>query len=109
MKKFTEYGEITITGHAIKKLVYFAVMESYGPVNIESDSFFGRLFGREEEKVKVEEKDNEEVIVDLFLDLEYGVKISEVARNIIDNVKHKLKELGGIDKVTVNVHITNLK
>ena len=109
MKRNLANGELTITSHAIKKIVYFAVTESYGPVNIETDSFLGRIFGREEEKIRVEEREDSSVLVELFLDLEYGIKISEVARNIIDNVKHKLMELADISDVVVNVHITSLK
>jgi len=109
MKKTLDIGEMEILPHAIKKLVYFAVLESYGPVNIESDSFLAKFFGKEEEKIKVEELDEDVVQVDLFLDIEFGVKITEVARNIIDNVSHKLKELGGVDNVVVNVYVTSVK
>ncbi len=109
MKRMLDFGELELTMHAIRKLVYFAVMESYGPVNIEAESFFGKFFGKEEERIKVEEKENGQVTVDLYLDIEYGVKLTEVARNIIDNVLHKLKELGGIEDVKVGVHITGVK
>ncbi|MCD6450257.1 MAG: Asp23/Gls24 family envelope stress response protein [Thermotogaceae bacterium] len=109
MKKTLDTGELEILPHAIKKLAYFAVMESYGPVNIESDSFLTKFFGKEEEKIKVEELDENTVQVDLFLDLEFGVKITEVARNIIDNVSHKIRELGGIEGVIVNVYVTGVK
>ncbi len=109
MRKILDIGELEILPHAVKKLAYFAVMESYGPVNIESDSFLTRFFGREEEKIKVEEIDENTVQVDLFLDIEFGVKITEVARNIIDNVSHKLRELGGIENVIVNVYVTGVK
>ena len=109
MRKTLDIGEMEILPHAIKKLVYFAVMESYGPVNIESDSLLTKFFGREEEKIKVEEVGETTVQVDLFLDIEFGVKITEVARNIIDNVSHKLKELGGIENVIVNVYVTGVK
>ena len=109
MKRMLEYGELELTMHAIRKLVYFAVMESYGPVNIESESFFGKFFGKEEERIKVEEKEDGKVVVDLYLDIEYGVKVTEVGRNIIDNVTHKLRELGGINEVKVGVHVTGVK
>jgi len=36
------------------------------------------------------------------------VKISEVAKNIIGNVTHKLKNLGGCEDVEVNVHVTDI-
>ena len=104
-----EYGEIELSPQAIRKLVYYAVLESYGPVNIESEGFLGKFFSKEEERIKVEEREDGSVNVDVYLELEYGVKITEVSRNIIDNVKHTLKEIGGIEDVTVNVHVIGLR
>ena len=109
MKILNEYGEIEISVQAIRRLVYFAVLESYGPVNIESDTFLGKFFSKEEEKIKVEEMEDGSVNVDVYLELEYGVKIPEVCKNIIDNVRHTLKEIGGVEEVNVNVHVIGLR
>ncbi len=109
MKIVNEYGEIEISVQAIRRMVYFAVLESYGPVNIESENIFGRFFSKEEERIKVEESEDGSVSVDVYLELEYGVKITEVAKNIIDNVIHTLKEMGGVEEVRVNVHVIGLR
>ncbi len=79
-------------------------------MNIASESFFGKLFGeKEEERIKVEELDTGKVIVDLFIEIEYGVKVTEVAKNIIENVVHVLKNIGGCEDVEVNVHVTGIR
>ncbi len=105
-----EYGDLEISLKTLKKLAYIATKQSYGPVNIASDSFFGKLFGeKEEERIKVEELDNGKVIVDLYLELEYGVKVSEVAKNIMENVTHILNTIGGCEDVEVNVHVTGIR
>ncbi len=109
MRIVNEHGEIELSVQAIRRLVYFAVLESYGPVNIEAESFLGKFFSKEEEKIKVEEVEDGSVGVDIYLELEYGVKIPEVCKNIIDNVRHTLKEMGGVEEVTVNVHIIGLR
>ncbi|MCD6103414.1 MAG: Asp23/Gls24 family envelope stress response protein [Thermotogaceae bacterium] len=104
-----EHGELEITLHTLKRLAYAAILESYGPVNIATENIFTRWFGgKEEEKIKIEEDESGKITVDLYLELEYGVKISEVAKNIIGNVTHKLKNLGGCEDVEVNVHVTDI-
>ncbi|ABV34566.1 MULTISPECIES: Asp23/Gls24 family envelope stress response protein [Pseudothermotoga] len=105
-----DYGELEISLKALKKLAYIATVQTYGPVNISSDSFFGKLFGeKEEERIKVEELDTGKVLVDLYIELEYGVKVSEVAKNIIENVTHVLKTIGGCEDIEVNVHVTGIR
>ncbi|AEH52028.1 Asp23/Gls24 family envelope stress response protein [Pseudothermotoga thermarum] len=105
-----EHGDLEINLKVLKKLAYIATRESYGPVNIASESFFGKLFGeKEEERIKVEELDNGKIVVDLYLEVEYGVKVSEVAKNIIENVSHVLKTIGGCEDVEVNVHVIGIR
>ncbi|MEJ5229870.1 MAG: Asp23/Gls24 family envelope stress response protein [Pseudothermotoga sp.] len=105
-----DYGELQVSLKALKKLAYIATAQSYGPVNISSDSFFGKLFGeKEEERIKVEELDTGKVVVDLYIEVEYGVKVTEVAKNIIENVTHVLKNIGNCEDVEVNVHVTGIR
>ncbi|MGJ8455360.1 Asp23/Gls24 family envelope stress response protein [Pseudothermotoga sp. U03pept] len=105
-----DYGEVQVSLKALKKLAYIATSQSYGPVNISSDSFFGKLFGeKEEERIKVEELDTGKVVVDLYIEVEYGVKVTEVAKNIIENVVHVLKNIGNCEDVEVNVHVTGIR
>jgi uncharacterized alkaline shock family protein YloU len=111
MKIKLRYGELEVSLHAIKKIVYLAVSESYGPVNIESNSplNISKFFGKEEEKIRIEETGDRSVFVEVYLDVEYGVKIPEVARNTIDNIKHKLTELAGAEEVTVNIYVIGVR
>ena len=55
--------------------------------------------------IKVTTKDNK-LIIDLHVILEYGVKISVVAENIIERVKFNVENLTGygVDKINVHVH-----
>ncbi|ANQ53364.1 MULTISPECIES: Asp23/Gls24 family envelope stress response protein [Thermosipho] len=109
MKMQTEFGELDITLNAIRKLVYFAILETYGPVSISSDSWFSKILSSEESRVKIQEDEFGHVKVDAYVELEYGTKISEVGRNIIENVKHKLQNLAGCESVEVNVHVIDVK
>ncbi|MEN3043031.1 MAG: Asp23/Gls24 family envelope stress response protein [Fervidobacterium sp.] len=109
MKFQTEYGEVEITVNAIRKLVYLAVMETYGPISIGTDNWFSKWFSSEEGKIKVEEDEYGRISVDIFVEVEYGTKVTEVGRNIEENVKHKLSHFANCDNVEVNVHIIGVR
>lgn len=53
-------------------------------------------------KVEVGEK---EAAIDLFIIVEYGMRISEVARNVQENVKTKVETMTGLNVVEVNVNV----
>ena len=42
---------------------------------------------------------------DLFIIVEYGTKIAEVAKNVQENVKSKVETMTGLNVVEVNVNI----
>jgi uncharacterized alkaline shock family protein YloU len=105
-----EYGDLEISLKALKKLAYIATLQSYGPVKIDSESFFGKLFGeKEEERIKVEELENGKIVVDIYIEVEYGVKVTEVAKNIMESVSHVMRNIGGYEDVEVNVHVTGVR
>ena len=49
------------------------------------------------------------IAVDVYTVLSYGVKISEVSKNIQERVKFSLENQLGITAHTVNVYIQNIK
>ncbi|MCD6104367.1 MAG: Asp23/Gls24 family envelope stress response protein [Thermosipho sp. (in: Bacteria)] len=109
MKIQTEFGELDITLNAIRKLVYLAILETYGPVSISTENWLSKIVSSEESRVKIQEDEFGHVKVDTYVEIEYGTKISEVGRNIIENVKHKLREFAGCENVEVNVHVIDVK
>lgn len=109
MKFQTEYGEVEITVNAIRKLVYLAVMETYGPISIGSDNWFSKWFASEEGKIKVEEDEYGRINIDIFVEVEYGTKVTEVGKNIEENVKHKLSYFANCENVEVNVHVIGVR
>lgn len=46
-----------------------------------------------------------EAIVDLYIIVEYGKRIPEVALNVQENVKNRIEEMTGLIVVEVNVHV----
>ncbi|MEG6585633.1 Asp23/Gls24 family envelope stress response protein [Dendrosporobacter sp. 1207_IL3150] len=53
-------------------------------------------------KVEVGER---EAAVDLYIIVEYGVRIPEVALTVQENVKRAIESMTGLDVVEVNIHI----
>lgn len=53
-------------------------------------------------KVEVGEK---EAAVDLFIIVEYGVRIPDVALKVQENVKRAIESMTGLDVVEVNIHV----
>lgn len=54
--------------------------------------------------VKVEMKENN-VVVDIYIVVDYGVKIPELAWEIQENVKNSLETMTGLTVEKVNIHI----
>lgn len=53
-------------------------------------------------KVEVGER---EAAVDLFIIMEYGVRIPDVALRVQENVKRAIENMTGLDVVEVNIHV----
>jgi len=53
-------------------------------------------------KVQVGEK---EAAIDLYIIVDYGVKVPEVAWNIQENVKKAVESMTGLNVVEVNIHV----
>ena len=53
-------------------------------------------------KVEVGER---EAAVDLYIIVEYGVRIPDVALRVQENVKRGIESMTGLDVVEVNIHV----
>ncbi|HPP30866.1 MAG TPA: Asp23/Gls24 family envelope stress response protein [Soehngenia sp.] len=108
-----EIGSIFIEDTVIQEIVGLSVIESYGVVDKASkDSFEGifSFFGFDPsyKGIKVTINDND-VDVDIYLILEYGVKISTVCQNIIERVKYNLKYYTGINIGDINIFVQGIR
>ncbi|MCD6254143.1 MAG: Asp23/Gls24 family envelope stress response protein [Thermotogae bacterium] len=102
-------GKLEILPQALYSIVHTALMESYGLVGTKARSFMTQIFGKEEERgIKITEADRS-LVVDLYIVLEYGVRIPVAVKNIQENVYHHLKKDAGCENVEVNVHVVGLQ
>jgi len=88
-------------------------MECYGVVGMVSRRVkdgLSELLGRDNLKkgVEVEIKDNK-VNIELYIMVQYGTKISEVAHNVMDKVKYTLENYLGLKNTNVKVIVQSVK
>lgn len=104
-----KFGGIIINDEVMATIAGIATMECYGLVGMASkNSTDGivELLKREHlsKGVKVYTEEDK-LIIDLYIVVEFGTKISEVAKNIIEKVKYSVETMTGmkVNKVNVNV------
>ncbi|MGB9976998.1 Asp23/Gls24 family envelope stress response protein [Thermovenabulum sp.] len=111
----TPLGTINITREVIAVVAGNAAVECYGLVGMVSQKMSDgiiELLGRDNLGKGVEVHiDENNLIVDLYIAVQYGIKISEVAHNVIEKVHYNLNKYLGIvpDKVNVIVKTVRVK
>jgi len=86
-------------------------LRSYGVVGLSSKSGRG-LLSLSHDNVKRGVEINivgDEIIIDLYVIVEYGTRISAVAHNIMQNVQFSVERALGVPVAQVNVHIQGLR
>jgi uncharacterized alkaline shock family protein YloU len=106
-----EYGQIMISDDVIARIAGMAAIESYGIVgmvskNMVRDSFV-ELLGRDNvsKGVEIDSEDEEGLVINLYAIFAYGVRVSEVAYNIMRKVKYILESIVGVKVKSVNIHV----
>ncbi|RLC78413.1 MAG: Asp23/Gls24 family envelope stress response protein [Chloroflexi bacterium] len=111
MPKEIKLGKIEITREAVADLVSQVVLESYGIVGLAGKGsglerfITGTMPHRGVEVNLVDDK----IVVNLYVIMEYGVRISEVANNVMERVKFSLEQALGLPVVEVNVYVQDLR
>ncbi len=109
----TDYGNIVISEDVIADIVGIATTECYGVVGMASKRFkdgIWELLKRENLSKGVMIKLTEDqLLVEIFIIVSYGVNISEVCQNIMDKVKYTLETYTGLEVDEVNVNVQGLR
>ncbi len=105
-------GRIEISPNAIASLAGQAVLECYGVVGMANKNLrdgivevLNRGNLRRGIDVKLVER---EIYIDLYVVIQYGTRISEVAHGIMNRVKYSLEKTLGLPVAQVNVHVQGL-
>jgi uncharacterized alkaline shock family protein YloU len=113
MTEETRLGRVEITPAAIASIAGQAVLKSYGVVGFATragrgglvDSLYRDNFKRGVEISIV----SDEIVIDLFVIIEYGTRISTVAHNIMRSVKFSVEKALGVPVSEVNVHVQGVR
>jgi len=109
MTEQTRLGKIEITPVAVATIASQAVLECYGVVGISSRGLAEVLHrDRRHQGVEVRLKDNS-IVIDVYVIMEYGVRVTTVAYNMMEAVKFKVEKALGVPVEQVNVHVQGLR
>ncbi|MGI6491764.1 MAG: Asp23/Gls24 family envelope stress response protein [Peptococcaceae bacterium] len=104
----TSLGSIRISAEVVKIIAGLAAIDINGVAGMSGGLVGGiaEMLGRKNlsKGIKVE-VGAKEAAVDIFVILEYGVRIPDVAAQIQDTVKSAIERMTGLDVVEVNVNV----
>jgi uncharacterized alkaline shock family protein YloU len=106
-------GKIEVSTRAVAHLASRAAERSYGVVGLATRHArpgWAELLRREEVHKGVEVNFiDDHVVIELYVVIEYGTRISEVARNIMSNVKFAVESALDVKSVRVNVNVRDIR
>ena len=107
-KERTELGELRIANEVVGVIAGLAATEVEGVAGMSGGLAGGiaEMLGRRNlaKGVKVEVGE-EQAAIDLFVVVEYGCRMPDVAWKIQENVKRAIEGMTGLEVVEVNVHV----
>jgi uncharacterized alkaline shock family protein YloU len=112
MTENARMGKIEISPAAISALASMIVLECYGVVGMAGRSLgdgIAELLHRDSRRGVEVRLEGERIIIDLYVIIEYGTRISEVAHNIMESVKFQVEKALGVPVAEVNVHVQGLR
>ena len=114
MTEETKLGRIVISPTAIAHLGSQAVLRCYGVVGMAArtlrDGIAVLLHPTESYRRGVEVRlVDDQIIIDLYVIIEHGTRVSEVAHNIVQSVKYNVEKALGVPVSLVNVHVQGLR
>lgn len=106
-------GRIEVSSSAVAMAVCRVVLECYGVVGIADRKLkHGKaeiLDDRHYQRGIAVSVQGEGVVVDVYVVVEYGTRVSEVAHNIMDAVRDILRRMLSTGTIRVNVHVQGLR
>ena len=106
-------GDLVIPGEVIAQIVGLTVLECYGVVGMAATSLtqgVARLLSRERitQGVAVR-REGESLAIDLYVIVEYGLNLAEVAATVRSRVTYNVEKLTGITVGSLQIHIQGVK
>ncbi len=112
--KFTnELGSVSVAEQTLASIAGLALFECPGVAELPAKRTLESIVdllgpGGIDKRVKIHCEDNN-ILADVHITIEYGANIAEVAEDVISKVKSKIEEHTGFQSVKVNVLVEGLK
>jgi len=108
-----DLGKVSISDDVLADLAGLTCTRCYGIVGMAGQSFqegVAELLGRESLRKGVRLKRNGDVLsFDLYVIVEAGINIAEVAHNLIEQVKYMVESSTGLKVDEVRVHVQGVR
>jgi uncharacterized alkaline shock family protein YloU len=114
MNDRSRMGRIEVSTRAVATVAAKAVLECYGVVGMASKTLrdgLAVLLQKDNPHRGIEVKfvDHNNITIDLYVILEYGMRVSEVAHSIMSSVKFAVERSLELPVVQVNVNIQGVR
>lgn len=105
-------GKIEVLPNAIHTIAVQATTACYGVLGLASPRLHygqAQLLSNERSNLGVRVNYvNDQLIIDIYVVLEYGLRISEIAHNIMSSVKFSTEKMLGVPVAQVNINVQGL-
>ena len=110
----SEFGHVSISDDVIASVAGGAAVSCYGIIGMASknqvkDGITEILRKENYAKGIVVKKDEEKLVIDLYIIVMYGTKISEIANNVQSSVKYQIEKTLGVKVNEINIYIQGIK
>lgn len=108
----TVLGRITIAPRAIATVASQAALQSYGVVGMSSKNIVDgitNVFARDPSHGVDVHIDEDHILIDLYVVIEYGTRVSSVAASVANAVRYKVEKSIGLNVAAINVHVQGLR
>jgi uncharacterized alkaline shock family protein YloU len=112
MAEETFPGRIEVSPTAIASLAGQAIVECYGVVGMANRNLrdgIAEVLPRGNYRRGIDVKFvDQQIVIDLYVVIQHGTRISEVAHGIMNRVKYIVEKAVGFPVIEVNVHVQGL-
>ena len=109
-----DLGHVSISDDVIASVAGGTAVSCYGIIGMASKNQvkdgITEILGKENySKGIIVKKDEDKLVIDLYIIVMYGTKISEIANNVQSSVKYQIEKTLGVKVDEINIYIQGIK
>jgi len=110
----TDFGVITIDPEVVAKYAGTVAVECFGIVGMAAVSMkdgLVKLLKKESltHGIQVEITENNKLVINFHVIVSYGVSISTVCENLVNNVKYRVEEFTDMEVDKINIYVEGVR